>query len=368
MEFFATAARGTEGVLLEELRELGFGGLDLRGGGVKFEGEWVEAFRACLCSRIAMRILYPLTVFTAADERELYEGVEALEWRRYLSERHTLMVTAVCRSSNLTHSHYIALKTKDGVVDKLRKELGARPSVSRDDPDVHIFVHLVKNRATIYLDLSGEPLHKRGWRLEGHIAPLKETLAAAMVRLSGWDKKGVLIDPMCGSGTIAIEAGLIAGKVAPGLFRKRFGFERWANHDSSQAAVAELREKARAEIRQTDSRIVASDIECKAVEVARSNAERAGVRIEVKRASALDIKPCSPPAVIVTNPPYGRRSLSSAEFRRGLRKAFMRLKGHRICFLLEKERREEKILPIKPIATYDLFNGDIECGFYVFEV
>ncbi len=247
---FATAARGTEGAVRDELRELGFRGVRADRGGVHFGRSLDEGFRACLELRTAMRVLYRLAAFDAPTGEALYEGVAAVDWSPWLTPRHTLAVRAVCHASRLTHSQFVAQKTKDAVVDQLRDRLGARPSVDLDDPDVTLFVHLARDRATVYLDVSGGSLHRRGWRVarrrraaqgepgRRHPAALRDGIA-----------RRPLVDPMCGSGTIAIEAALWSRSIAPGLARERFGFERWACHDEATARrAAELREKARAKI------------------------------------------------------------------------------------------------------------------------
>jgi 23S rRNA (guanine2445-N2)-methyltransferase / 23S rRNA (guanine2069-N7)-methyltransferase len=206
MDFFATAAKGTEPALRDELRELRMHGVRADRGGVHFAGELEDGARACLHSRVAVRVLAWRGAFDVRGEAELYAAMRSLEWRHFLSQKHTLAVKATCRSSKMTHSQFIAQRSKDAIVDQLREDLGTRPNVSLEDPDVLVVVHLVSDRADVYVDLAGEPLHRRGWRTRIGEAPLKETLAAAMLRLAGWDKKKPLVDPMCGAGTIAIEA------------------------------------------------------------------------------------------------------------------------------------------------------------------
>jgi len=198
LPFFATAAKGTEGALRDELRELRIPGVRADRGGVHFGRTWEDAWLACLHSRIAMRILAEVARFPAPSGESLYQGVRAVDWSAWLSPRHTLAVTANCRSGALTHTGFIAQKTKDAIVDPLRDRFGDRPSVDRKDPDLHVFVHLVRDEAVVYLDLAGESLHRRGYRSEHGEAPLKDTLAAAMLRLCGWDRASPLVDPMCG--------------------------------------------------------------------------------------------------------------------------------------------------------------------------
>src|SRR3954469_21064459 len=283
--FFATAAKGTEPLLRDELNELGLPRVRADRGGVHFGAEPRDAYRACLWSRIAQRVLEPLSEFASPDENALYDGVRAIDWRRVLDAERTLAVRAACRSSRLTHTQYIAQRTKDAVVDQLREHLGARPNVDRHAPDVQLFVHLVKDRATVYLDYSGDSLHEHGFRKQQGAAPIKETLAAALVRYSGWDRESPLVDPMCGSGTLLLEAGLWAARRAPGLARDAFGFERWADFDASAAqAMQELREEARSLAQPLEVSLIGSDTDAQVLEAARANAEEAGLRVNLRLA------------------------------------------------------------------------------------
>ena len=365
---FATAARGTEGAVRDELRELGFRSVRADRGGVHFGRTLEEGFRAALELRTALRVLCRLSSFPAPSEAALYEGVAAIDWQPYLTERHTLAVRAYCRDSELTHSQFIAQKTKDAIVDQLRARLGARPSVDLDDPDVTLFVHLVRDHATVYLDLAGASLHRRGWRENAMAAPLKESLAAAILRLSGWDRDSPLVDPMCGSGTLAIEAALAARQIAPGLARERFGFERWACHgDAAKKRMTSLRLQTHAKIRKEQPRIVGSDIDVAALTVARDNAAAAGVNVEWRRASVRDLAPQDPPGVVVVNPPYGDRLDVPPELHRDMARAFERLSGHRVVILAGAPSvvREMRLRPVKSHAVW---NGDIECRLLTYEV
>jgi 23S rRNA G2445 N2-methylase RlmL len=368
MDFFATAAKGTEPALRDELRELRLSRVRCDRGGVHFSGSWEHAWRACLYSRIALRIFHPLASFECPSKDALYEGIYAIDWTPFLTPRHTLAVSAYCRSSHLTHTNFTAQKVKDGIVDQLRDRFGIRPDVDRDDPDVRLFLHLVKNQATIYLDLAGESLHRRGYRRQTHEAPLKETLAAALVRFSGWDRKRPFWDPMCGSGTIAIEAALLAKNIAPGLLRKRFGFERWPLFDESmRRKISDLRGEARAGILRESAPVGASDIDPRAVQSTEENARAAGVQIEVLRSSLLDLRPLQPPGVIVTNPPYGKRLEAERKFYKEMGNVFRAFHKHTIC-VFTGHRGIQRAIPMKPEQYRILFNGDIECRLVIYEV
>ena len=225
MKLFATAAAGTEGVLRDELRAHRFRAVKADRGGVHFEGDLLEGARACLWSRVAMRVQAELGSFDARGEAGLYEGVRSLDWSPWVSPRHTIAVSATCKSSALTHSQYIALKTKDAIVDQVRDRTGARPDVDTQRPDVGVIVRLVNDKATVYLDLAGEPLHRRGYRAASREAVMKESLAAAVILLGGWSPEHPFVDPMCGAGTLPIEAALMARRIPPGA-KRSFGVER----------------------------------------------------------------------------------------------------------------------------------------------
>jgi 23S rRNA G2445 N2-methylase RlmL len=381
--FFATAAKGTEGALRDELRELGFKSVRADRGGVHFGAggelgpptglpptgrELGEGARACLELRTALRVLHRLAVFEVPDGDALYEGIASIDWRPYLTAQHTLAVRSACKDSRLSHSQFIAQKTKDAIVDQLRSRAGARPSVDLVDPDLTLFVHVVRDRATVYLDLSGESLHKRGYRKFGGDAPLKENLAAAILRLSGWDRQRPLVDPMCGSGTIPIEAALWARRIAPGLGRERFGFERWACHDAgAQKRMSELRRAAQARILNTSPRILGCDINPEALAIAEENGRAASVRVEWKRQSITELEPLVPAGMVVTNPPYGERIAASAELYNAMAHTFTRLKGHRIAILAGTPAI---VRPIRwrPSQALGVYNGDIECRLLTYEV
>ncbi|UQA63769.1 methyltransferase [Polyangium aurulentum] len=362
MRFFATAAKGTEVALRDELREKRFRKVRADRGGVHFEGPIEEGYRACIELSIAVRVLLLLTEMDAPSGEALYEGVREVDFGPFLHPRLTLAVRASCKDSRLTHTQFIAQKTKDAIVDQLRDRLGARPSVDLEDPDVVLSVHLVRDRASLYVDLSGESLHRRGYRTHVEEAPLKETLAAAILRLSGWDRKSPLLDPMCGSGTIAIEAALLAHDVAPGLLRPRHGFERWASHDAGAARrTAELRDAARARIRKEGPLVMGSDVSATALETARRNARATGMNVRFLKRDVRDIEPLRPPGFVVTNPPYGERLEGGPELYEGMAEAFTtRMRWHTVVILAGTPAilRAMRMRPAKEITV---FNGPIEC-------
>ncbi len=368
LEFFATASSGTERALQNELIELGFKSVRLNSGGTPFLGPIEDGWRACLTSRIAQRIQLVLKRFPAFSELDLYNGVKSIDWSPYLTPEHTLAVSAFCHSSNLTHTNYIAQKTKDAIVDQLREIHGSRPDVDREDSDVRIFVFLGNNKATIYLDLCGKPLFQRGYRLEKGEAPLKETLAAAMLMYSGWDRKTPLWDPMCGSGTIAIEAGLWARNIAPGIFRDKFGFERWANFNENDAeTLKRMRGECRRYVNNEMPKIIASDCDPAVLETAEANAKRAGLKMSFRQARLEDIQADGAKRVVVTNPPFNERMEAGIDFYRKMGAAFSRLHGCRVS-LISANPSAFKSIPVKPLNIFRMKNGNLDCDFAVYEI
>ncbi len=310
MRFFATAAKGTEGALRRELAGLRLAGVRGDRGGVVFEGELEAGMRACLHARTAMRVLLELDRFPAPSPEALYDGVRALAWQDWLTVRTTLAVEATVGSSAVTHSGFAALKVKDAVVDRLRDALGARPDVDPKDPDVRIVLHLHHDEATLSLDLAGAPLHRRGYRAAMTEAPLKETLAAAVLLLGQVDPRLPFVDPMAGSGTLAIEHALRARRMAPGLGRA-FGFQRWPMYRGApQSAWDRMKaEAAAAALPRAPAPILARDGHPKAIEALRRNVAAAGLAadIVVEQADARDLAPIAAEGTLVSNPPYGER-------------------------------------------------------------
>lgn len=369
-EFFASSISGTEKVLCDELRELGFSSVRLNRSGIPFRGTWREGWRACLQSRIAQRIQVLMSRFPCPDQDALYNGVMAIDWTPFITPEQTISVSAVCVASCVNHSGFTALKAKDAIVDQIRNndKHQRRPSVSKTDADVRIFVYLVNNKATIYLDLSGDGLHRRGYRQQTGDAPLRETLAAALLRLSGWDRSTPFLDPMCGSGTIAIEAAMWAANFAPGLLRERFGFERWANYDEDDAVIMrELRGELRGAVTRQVPSIQASDIDDDVLDAAKLNARAAGVRLSFKERSILDTQWSTSRTVVVTNPPYDIRLGCDSKMRHRIASAFTRMHGWRVA-LLAGHNDYRKFISAHPVEELKIPNGSLECQFLVYEI
>jgi 23S rRNA (guanine2445-N2)-methyltransferase / 23S rRNA (guanine2069-N7)-methyltransferase len=371
--FFATTARGLTATLADELRLCGATGVEAAVAGVKFDGPLEVAYRACLWSRTASRILLPLATFPAATPAELYEGARRVRWREHLAPTGTLAVECTATRASITHTHYAALKVKDAVVDQLRDLTGTRPSVDLAAPDLRIDLHLAGDEAVLSLDLSGGGLHRRGYRLEAGAAPLRENLAAAILLLARWPEiamdGGAFCDPMCGSGTFVIEAALAAADVAPGLLRGDTGPIRWRQHD--RAAWARVFEEARGRDHRERgglSPIVGSDVDPEMVRVAVANAGRAGVA-KLVRIERRELSACEPPAggaagLVVTNPPYGQRLAGGEPLRQLYRRLGDSLKqrfGGFTAWILCGDPELGKQVGLKPARRHVVYNGPIEC-------
>lgn len=316
MRFFATCAKGTEGALRKELAAVGLKHLKGERGGVYFEGGLDAGMRACLHSRTGMRVLLELARFPAPDRDGLYQGARAVSWGEWLTPKETFAVEASVSSTTLTHSGFAALVVKDAVVDAIRAEAGDRPNVDPKDPDVLLVLHLARDQATLSLDLAGHPLHRRGYRVAMTKAPLKETLGAAMLILGGVELDTPFVDPMAGSGTLAIEQALRARRIPPGLGRS-FGFQRWPGYRGTpQSTWDRIRAEARANVLpRAPAPILARDLNPKAVEAIRVNAQAAGVGADlvIERGDARDLVQSLPAGTICTNPPYGERLGGAAD-------------------------------------------------------
>lgn len=366
-DFFATAAKGTEGALRDELKALRLTQVRADRGGVHFRGSLADGMKACLWSRTAMRILLSLGTHEAKGADALYDAVHAIPWEDHLSARRTFAVHATVRSSELTHSHFVALRAKDAIVDRMRERTGERPSVDTHKPDVHVVVHLAKDRLEVSLDLSGEPLHRRGWRVEAKEAPLRETLAAAVLLLGKYDPQLPFLDPMCGSGTFAIEAALIARNIAPGRGR-HFGFMRWPSFGDEEAATFRaLQEEARAlALPKAPAPILARDRFGDPLEIAVRNAERAGVRgsIEFEQQDVRNLVPLPPGCQIFVNPPYGERlggkRLQLEGLYRGFGEAYAPFEDEVPLVVLSGTPLFDEAFGHRIHWRHQLFNGPIE--------
>ncbi|MFE8032739.1 bifunctional 23S rRNA (guanine(2069)-N(7))-methyltransferase RlmK/23S rRNA (guanine(2445)-N(2))-methyltransferase RlmL [Thiohalocapsa marina] len=402
MEFFATSARHLEGLLAEELGRLGLDTARETRAGARFSGGLREAYTVCLWSRLANRVLLPLASFPAADPQALYAGVQAIDWAEHLTPRQTLVVHADSARSGITHGHFAALKVKDAIVDQFRQRTGDRPSIDTERPDIALHCHLFRDQATLSLNLSGDSLHRRGYRLEAGAAPLKETLAAALLLRADWPEiaagGGSLIDPLCGSGTLPIEAALLAADIAPGLLRQQssgyWGFNAWRQHDA--ALWDELLQQAGARrdaglrrLRQHGIRIQGFDQDPRVIRTARDNAARAGLSgvVTFEQRALADCRPPdrgpppepvpesapepAPPGLIITNPPYGLR-LGAGDALPLLYAQLGEVLKHRFdgwrAAVLTGDADLGKRMGLRATRLHVLYNGPVECRLLHFDI
>jgi len=366
MDFFATTAKGVEDLLAAELQSLGIAAAVVETGGVRFMGDLSVCYRANLWLRTASRVLMPLAGFSCETPQHLYDGVRTIPWHDFITPEMTLAVDCNLRDSTLTHSGFVALKTKDAIVDEIRERCGSRPNVDTRDPDLRVNVHLVKNRCTVSLDTSGTPLDRRGYRLERNEAPLRETLAAALVMLTGWDGTVPLADPMCGSGTIPIEAALIGLRIAPGRAR-RFAAEDWptiprALWEEARQETADLVDPGQI------LNIRGSDLDPEVLSLAGYHARQAGVNREVvfENLPLADLTLSEPAGCLIGNPPYGERigdRPAVEEICRQLGRIHRSSPGWS-CHILSAHPPFERLFGRRADRRRKLYNGRLECQYY----
>lgn len=368
-ELIAKTFQGLEEVLAQELTELGASNIEIGRRMVSFTGDKAMMYKANFCLRTAIRILKPIKHFTANSADEVYDAVKAIEWDEYLDNMSSFSVDAVVFSEEFRHSKFVAYKVKDAIVDYFREKTGNRPSVRINNPDLGINIHIAENECTLSLDSSGESLHRRGYRQEQVEAPLNEVLAAGMILMTGWRGECDLIDPMCGSGTIPIEAALIARNIAPGVFRKEFGFEKWKDFDRE---LLDSIYNDDSQEKEFNHKIYGYDNNPKANEIATRNVKAAGVSKDV----ILKIQPFqqfeqpAEKSIIVTNPPYGER-ISSDDLLGLYKMIGERLKhaftGNDAWILSYRDECFDQI-GLKPSVKIRLMNGALECQFRQYQL
>ena len=369
--YFSTCPRGLETLLEDELRAVGASALRTVPGGVAFEGDLAACYRANLHSRLATRILLQLAHEPYRNEQDVYAAAYGVAWQRWFAVERRIRVDVTATRSPLKSLEFITLRIKDAVCDRFRAECGRRPDVDTRSPEVRISAFLDAHRVTLYLDTSGDPLYKRGHRAERGEAPMKENLAAGILALSGWDRAEPLFDPMCGSGTFAIEAAMMALGIAPGA-RRSFGFERMANFDAKlwrnlrEAAVA-------AQGKPRLLPIYAADVSGRELRYAHDNLKAAALDacVELKKADVLEVSPPARYGVMVVNPPYGVRmgeEETLADFYPRLGDALKsRFAGWR-CYIFSGDPELPRRIRLKATRRTPLFNGPLECRLYEYRV
>ena len=361
---------GLEEVLAEELRNLGAEEVEAHNRAVSFRGDLETMYKANLCLRTALKVLIPIQKFRAKNEQQLYDGIKKINWAEYLDKEGRLVIHTSLKSEFFNHSQYVSLKTKDAIVDQFREKFGVRPSVDLTHPDLSIDIHINRDEVSVSLDSSAESLHRRGYRTDSTLAPINEVTAAGMILLTGWKGEGNYYDPMCGSGTLLIEAAMIAKNMPPNLNRAQFGFERWNNYQPELFDM--VRKEAIANMRESKANIVGSDKTFKAIEITRENCTRAGVDEEVKVSNKRfeETKGAEGGGIMIINPPYGER-LPIEEIG-----AFYKMMGDQMkkefegydVWIISSNIEALKKVGLAPSKKIPLYNGALECRFHKFEI
>ena len=368
-EMIAKTFQGLEEVLARELTELGANNVAIGNRMVSFTGDKALLYKANLHLRTAIRILKPFRHFKADSADQVYDVCKSVQWEKYMSVTSSFAVDAVVNSEDFTHSKFVAYRVKDAIADYFREKEGRRPNVSVANPDITFHIHISNDDCSLSLDSSGESLHRRGYRQDTMEAPLNEVLAAGMILMTGWHGECDFIDPMCGSGTLPIEAALIALNMAPGLFRSQFAFEKWNDFDRE---LFERIYNDDSEEREFSGNILGFDKDPKAILTAKRNAKAAGLldRIHFEMRDVRDFEPVTSKSIMVTNPPYGERLREGdipalyETLGERLKHAFMGSEAWIICNHYEYFDK----IGLKPSAKIPLYNGALACEFRKYEI
>ena len=368
-ELIAKTFMGLEPVLAKELTQLGANNVQIGRRMVSFTGDKELMYRANFSLHTAIRVIKPIKHFKAQSADDVYEEVKKIDWSQYLDLKKSFAVDSVVFSDEFRHSKFVSYKVKDAIVDQFREKTGQRPNISVANPDIRLNMHIAEDRCTLSLDSSGESLHRRGYRQESVEAPLNEVLAAGMILMTGWQGDTDFIDPMCGSGTLLIEAALIARNMAPGVFRKEYAFEKWPDFD---AELFDNIYNDDSQEREFNHHIYGYDIDLKAVQKANLNVRAAGLTkdISVELADFKDFKQPKDKAIIVTNPPYGER-ISTPDLLGTYRMIGETLK-HQFkdndAWVLSYREECFDQIGLKPSIKIPLYNGSLECEFRKYQI
>ena len=370
ISYLAKCPSGLEEILAGELEALGALNIELLNRAVAFQGDKKLMYEANYRCRTALRILVPVTKFSIATEDDLYTSAKAIRWEDYFGTGNTFAIDTTLSASLFTHSQYVSLRVKDAIADRFREKTGIRPSVDIENPDFRISIHMYQNEVTVSFDSSGSSLHKRGYHVSNAEAPLSEVLAAGMILLSGWNGQSNFIDPMCGSGTLLIEAAMIALNLPAGQFRDEYGFMNWKNFDAD--LWEQVQNEAIEEQRDFDYIIQGSDISERNLRSAMANLKQARLHkdIELKVSAFQDMVPPEGGGVMITNPPYGERIKVDdiIQLYRDLGDALKRHYTGYQAWVISSDFRAVKMIGLRPMKKYTLFNGPLECRFAGFDL
>lgn len=360
---------GLEEILAEEIRKLGGANVEVKNRAVNCEGDLGFLYKINYSARTALKILVPLLTFKAWDENRFYDKLFAFPWDEYMTVDQTFAIDTTIYSERFNHSQFISLKMKDAIADYFNFKFRKRPSVDTQNPDVKFHLHIDRELVTISLDSSGDPLFKRGYRKEQGEAPINEVLASGMLQLAGWDGKGNFLDPMCGSGTLLIEAAMIAMDLPAQTFRRNFGFQNWLNYDAELFNT--IKEVRLNRVREFTGKIVGYDIDSDMLHASRINIEAAEMAdvIEVKTQDFFDSKKELFPLLMVFNPPYDERiEINDDEFYKKIGDTFKKNYPNTLAWLISSDLDSMKKIGLRPSRKIKLYNGKLECRFMQYEM
>ena len=361
---------GFEELLQKELTQLGAQNVKVGTRVVTFYGDKGFMYKANLALRTALKVLKPINEFKAFNDKSLYDGIQRIDWSKYLSEHQTFVIETTLHSDHFNHSQFVALKSKDAIVDQFRDKTGTRPDIDKDFPDVKIHVHVDRDLVTVSLDTSGESLHRRGYKTATNIAPINEVLAAGMLLLSGWDGTSHFIDPMCGSGTILAEAAMIACNIPANINRKEFAFEKWSDWDSELFDT--ILESLLKKTRDFHYTITGYDKAPSAVMKAKDNIKNANLDefVKIREANFFETeKQTEGPLHMVFNPPYGERlNIEMERFYREIGDTLKNNYSNTNAWFITANLEALKFVGLRPSRKIKLFNGKLEARFVKYEM
>lgn len=360
---------GLEQVLAEEVKKLGGKKVEVKNRAVTCEGDLGFLYKLNYSCRTALKILVPIMEFKAFNETKYYDKLYKFEWDQFLEPNQTFAIDATVNSERFSHSQFMTLKMKDAIVDYFQEKHKVRPNISKDNPDIKFHLHIDRELVSISLDSSGDPLFKRGYRKEQTVAPINEVLASGMLQLAGWDGKGNFLDPMCGSGTLLIEAAMIAMDLPAQTFRRNFAFQNWKNYD--EELFRTIKEYRINRVREFTGKIVGYDMDARALNAARINIESAEMEdvIEVRKQNFFDSEKDMFPLLIVFNPPYDERiSINDDDFYKKIGDTFKQHYPNTLAWLISADLDAPKKIGLRPSRKIKLFNGKLETRFLQYEM
>jgi putative N6-adenine-specific DNA methylase len=360
---------GYEAILAEELKTLGAADVEVKNRLVEFYGDLGFLYKANYSLSTALRILKPILSFSAKNEHQLYDRVNSFEWEKILNVDQTFIINSTVHSDYFTHSHYASLKVKDAIVDRYQTKFGERPNIEKNQADIYINLHISHDKITLSLDSSGESLHKRGYKVEHGIAPINEVLAAGLLKIAGWDGKGNFLDPMCGSGTLLMEAAFIAANIPPQVHREKFAFENWPDYDAKLFQT--IKEVRLDRIREFSGKIVGYDVDPSILNSAERNIMNANLEdfVEVFCKDFFETEKDLFPVLIVFNPPYNERLESDNEVMyKAIGDTLKNNYPNTFAWFISSDLTAKKYVGLKPSKKVKIFNGKLECDYLRYDI